>query len=62
MKDELMHKLKEVEKEREVLAKEKRKIAAEKNEILKCFEVAVKKLSSDDIDAITSSLTKLKLS
>ena len=64
MKDELMHKLKEVEKEREVLAKEKRKIAAEKNEILKCkaFEVAVKKLSADDIDAITSSLTKLKLS
>ena len=46
-----------------MLAKERRVITVERNEILKCkaFEVVVKKLSPDDIDAICSSLTNLKL-
>lgn len=52
MKDDLEQKLKEVEKEKEVIAMEKRVMAAEKEEIAgkcKAFEVAMKKLTPEDI-------------
>ena len=63
LKNQLEHKLKEIEEEKEMLAREKMVVAAEKTEMmkLKAFQIAIKKLSEADIAAITGSFEKLKL-
>ena len=60
MKNQLEHRLKEVEEEKKMLAREKMVVAAEKNEMmkLKAFQIAIEKLSEADIAAITGSFEK----
>lgn len=63
MKINLEAKLKELEKEREMIAEEKRVMVNEKEEIAakyKAFEIVMKKLTPDDIDTM-KSFKELKL-
>ena len=64
MRDDLEQKRKELEKEKEAIEMEKRVVAAEKEEVaVKCkaFEIAMKKLTPDDIASIVRSLKDLDL-
>ena len=64
MKDDLERKLKEVEKEKEIVATEKKVMVAEKEEIAakcKAFEIAMRKLTPEDIASILSSMKGLEL-